>query len=82
MRERYKYFIGYRHDDYKIRLLLKMLSKTIAYVKNVKMFRSSTKWMFFYCIKLVIKKYNTIWDKLSPNIIKEFDRKLTFKKKI
>ena len=54
----YKCFIGYLHDDYKIKLLHIMLPKMSSYVKS---YESQTKWMHFL-IKNdgLLKKYNTI----------------------
>ena len=41
----YKYFIGYVDDDYKIKPVHTMLSKTSAYVKSCD---GETKWMYFF----------------------------------
>ena len=40
----YKCFIGYLHNDHKIKLLYIMLPKTSAYVKS---YDGQTKWMYF-----------------------------------
>ena len=41
----YKYFIGYVDNDYKIKPVHTMLSKTSAYVKSCD---GETKWMYFF----------------------------------
>ena len=48
-----------------------MLPKTSAYVKS---YNAQTKWMYFM-IKDddLLEKYNTIWNKVSADIKKEFD---------
>ena len=55
-----------------------MLPKTSAYVKS---YDGQTKWIYFL-IKdnKLLEKYNTIWDKVSTDIKKEFDSKLAFNK--
>ena len=40
----YKYFIGYKDDDHKIKSSHIMLPKTSAYVKS---YDGETKWMYF-----------------------------------
>ena len=40
----YKHFIGYLHNDYKVKPLHIMLPKTSAYVKG---YDEQTKWMYF-----------------------------------
>ena len=54
------------YDDYKIKLLHIMLPKSSVYVKD---YDGKTKWMYFL-IKddNLLKKYNTICDKLSADI--------------
>ena len=48
-----------------------MLPKTSACVKC---FDGQTKWMYFLIENDdLFEKYNTIWDKISANIKKEFD---------
>ena len=50
-----------------------MLSKTSAYVKS---YDGPTKWMYFLIKDNdLLEKYNTIWDKVSDDIKKEFDSK-------
>ena len=62
------YFIGYLHNDNKVKLLL-MFSKTSAYVKS---YEGQTKWMYL----LIeddgsLEKYNTIGDKVKFADIKK-----------
>ena len=59
----YKYFIGYLHNDHKVKLLHTMLPKTSAYVK---IYNGLTKWMYF----LIEDDDNTISDKFSADIKK------------
>ena len=68
----YKYFIGYLHNDKKVKPLHIMLPKTSAYVKS---YNGQTKWMYFLIEDddLLEKYYNTIWDKVSADIKKVFD---------
>ena len=48
-----------------------MLPKTSAYVKS---YDGQTKWMYFLIEDDdLLEKYNTIWDKVSADIKKEFD---------
>ena len=58
-----KYFIGYLHNDHKVKLLHTMLPKTSAYVK---IYNGLTKWMYF----LIEDDDNTISDKFSADIKK------------
>ena len=54
-----------------------MLPKTCAYVKRDD---GQTKWMFFlFENDYLLEKYNTIWDKVSADIKKEFDSKRVYK---
>ena len=70
MKKKHKYFIGYLYD-YKIKPLHVMLLKTRAYVKS---YDGHTKWMYFLIEHDdLLDKYNTIWDKSSVDIKKEFD---------
>ena len=67
----YKYFIGYLYNDHKVKPLHIMLPKTSAYVKS---YDGQTKWMYFLIEDDdLLEKYNTIWDKVSADIKKEFD---------
>ena len=76
----YKYFIvGYLHNDNKARPLNIMPSKTNAYVKS---YEGQTKWMYFLIEDDdLLEKYNTIWDKVSSDIKKEFDSEPVYNKK-
>ena len=65
----YKYFIGYLYDDHKVKPLHIMLPKTRVYVKS---YDGQTKWMYcFIKDSDLLEKYNTIWDKVSPDIKEE-----------
>ena len=67
----HKYFIGYLYDDHKVKPFHIMLSKTSAYVKG---FDGQTKMMYFLIEDDdLLEKYNTIWDKVSAHIKKQFD---------
>ena len=67
----YKYFIGYFYHDHKAKPLIIMLPKTNAYVKS---YDGQTKWMYFLNENdNLLEKYDTIWDKVSADIKKEFD---------
>ena len=65
----YKYFIGYFYHGNKVKPLNIMLPKTNPYVKS---YDGQTKWMNFL---IEDDDYNTIWDKVSADISKEFDSK-------
>ena len=55
-----------------------MLPKTSAYVKS---YNGQTKWMYFLIEDDdLLEKYNTIWDKVSAHIKKEFDSKPVYNK--
>ena len=55
-----------------------MLPKTSAYVKR---YDGQSKWIqFFIEDDDLLEKYNTIWDKVSADIKKEFDSKLVYEK--
>ena len=67
----YKYFFGYLYNDYKVKPLHIMLSKTSAYIKSSD---GQTKWMYFLVQDDdLLEKYNIIWDKVSADIKKEFE---------
>ena len=75
----YKCFIDYLYNDYKVKPLHIMLPKTSAYVKS---YDGQTKWMYFLIEDDdLLEKYNTIWDKVSADIKKEFDSKPFHNKK-
>ena len=70
----------YLYDDYKVKPLHIMLPKTSAYVKS---YDGQTKWMYILIKEdNLLEKCNTIWNKVSVDIKKEFDRKHVYKKKI
>ena len=55
-----------------------MLPKTNTYVK---IYDKQTKWMYFFIEDVdLLEKYNTIWDKVSAYIKKEFDSKPFYNK--
>ena len=55
-----------------------MLPKTSAYVKS---YDGQTKWMYFLIEDdELLEKYNTIWDKVSADIKKEFDSEPVYNK--
>ena len=77
-RKKYKYFIGYQDDDYKIELLRIMLPKASTYVKS---YDGETKWInFFIKDDNLLKRYNDIWNKASNSIRKELDCKPVYNK--
>ena len=72
----YKCFIGYLNNDYKDKPLHIMLPKTNTSVKS---YDGQTKW----CISKdddLLEKYNTIGDKVSADIKKEFDSESVYNK--
>ena len=73
-----KYFIGYLYNDNKVNPLHIMLPNTTAYVKS---YDGQTKWMDFLIEDdELLERYNTIWDKVSADIKKEFDSKPAYNK--
>ena len=67
----YKYFIGYLYNDRKVKPLHIMLPKTSTYVKSCD---GQRKWMYFLTEDDdLLEKYDTIWDKVSAGIKKQFD---------
>ena len=63
----YKYFIGYWYNDQKV----KPLHITTPYVKS---YNVQFKWMYFLIEDdYLSEKCNTVWDKVSTSIRKEFD---------
>ena len=55
-----------------------MLPKTSAYVKR---FDGQTKWMYFLIEDDdLLEKYNTLWDKVTADIIKKFDNQPVYNK--
>ena len=70
MVKNYKYFISYLYNDSKLKSSHIMLPKTSAYIKS---YDGQTKWMYFLiddddCLE----KYNTICNKVSADMKKEF----------
>ena len=67
----FKYFIGYLYDNYKVKPLHIILPKTTTFVKN---YDGQSIWMYFLIEDDgLLEKYNTISDKLSADIKKQFD---------
>ena len=67
----YKYFTGYLYNNHKVKLLHIILPKTSACVKS---YDGQTKWTYVVIQNdVLLEKYNTIWDKVSADIKKEFD---------
>ena len=68
------------YNDFKVKPLHIMPPKTSACVKR---YDGQTKWMYFLIENQdLIEKYNTIWDKASADIEKEFDDKPLYNNKI
>ena len=66
------------YDNHKVKPLHIMLPKTSAYVK---IYDGQTKWVYFLIEgDDLFKKYNTIWEKFSTDIKKEFDSELVYNK--
>ena len=79
MKKNYNYFILYKNDDYKIKLLCLMLLQTSASEQS---YDDETKWMHFLNEDgELLKKYNNIWDKVSNLIKKGSDSKPFYTKK-
>ena len=75
-----KHFIGYLYDNHKVKLLHIMLPKTTAYVKC---YDGQTKWMYFLIEDDdLLQKYNTVWDKVSADVKKEFDSESVYNKNL
>ena len=67
------------YNNPKLKRLHIMLPKTNAYVKS---YDRQTKWMYFFIEDGdLLQKYNTIWDKVSADIKKEFDSEPVYSKK-
>ena len=80
MKKNYKYFIGYLNNDNKVKPLHVMLPKTSAYIKS---HDGQTKWMYSLIeVDDLLKKYYTIWDKVSANIKKEFGSERVLQRRI
>ena len=65
---RYKYFIGYLHDDGVIRALCVILSQMSGYIKYFE--NSGKNWSFKIEEESVYLKYDEIWNKIKsiPNV--------------
>ena len=64
----YIYFIGYKNNDYEIKISGIMLSKTSAYVKS---YDGETEWMTFLIRDdNLMKKHDDIWNKVTNSIKK------------
>ena len=75
----YKYLSGCLYNGNKVKPLNIMLPKTSA---NVKSYDGQTKLMYFMIEDDdLLEKYNTIWDKVSADIKKEFDSEPVYNKK-
>ena len=78
MVKNYKHFIGYLYDNHKVKALHIMLPKTTAYLKS---YDGQTKWMYFLIEDDdLFEKQNTIWNKASADIKKEFIASLSITK--
>ena len=61
------------HNGNKVEPLNIIFPKTSTYEES---YDGQTKWVYFFIEDDdLLKKYNTIWDKISPDIAKEFDNK-------
>ena len=65
------------YNGNKVKPLNIMLPETRAYAKS---YDGQTKWMYFLIEDDLLGKYNTIWDKVSTDIKKEFDSKPVYNK--
>ena len=73
--KKYKYFISCLYNDHEVKPLHIMLPKVSAYVKGYE----QIKWMSFLIEDDdLLEKYDTIWDKVSADIKKEFDSELVY----
>ena len=74
----YKSFVGYLYDNHKVKPLHIMLPKASAQVNR---YDGQTKWMYFLIVDDdLLEKYNTIWDKVSADLKKEFDSEPVYNK--
>ena len=75
----YKYFIGYRDNNYKVKPFSITLPKISTYVKH---YDGQTKWRHFLIEDgELLEKYNDIWNKVSNSVKKKFDSKPIYNKK-
>ena len=57
-------------------------SQFVYYSTYVKSYYGQTKWIYFLIENYdLLQKYNTIWDKVSTDIRKEFDSEPVYNKK-
>ena len=76
----YKYFIGYKDDDHKIKPLRIMLPKTSAYVKR---YGGETKWMYFFIEDdKLLETHNNIWKEIFSSMKKDHDCEPNCNKKL
>ena len=76
----YNYFIDYLYNDDKVNPLHIMLLKTSTYVKR---YDGQTKCIYFLIEDdELLEQYNTIWNKVSAYIKKEFDSEPVYNKEI
>ena len=73
--KKYKYFIGCLYNDHEVKPLHIMLPKVSAYVKG---YEQTKQMSFLIEDDDLLEKYNTIWDKVSAYIKKEFDSELVY----
>ena len=73
-----KYFVGYLYNDHRVKPLHTMLPKTSAYVKSY----DGQKNKFLIPNDDLLEKYNTIWNKVSTDVKKEFESKSVYNKEI
>ena len=64
----YKYFIGYKDDDHKIKSICILLSKTSAYVKR---YDGETKWMYFFIADDELQKDITVFEIKSIIVLRK-----------
>ena len=64
----YKYFIGYKYDDHKIKCI--MLPKTNTYAKC---YDGETAWMCCFDNNELLETYNGIWNRICNSTKKELD---------
>ena len=79
MKKNDKPFISYLYHDYKTKPLHIILSRRSVYVKS---YDGQTKLLYLLIEDdNLLKRYNTIWDKVGADIKKEFDSEPVYNKK-
>ena len=74
----YNYHFGYLYNDHKVKPLHIMLPKSSSYVKS---FDEQTNWIYFLIEDHdLLEKYNTILDKVSADVKKEFESEPVYNK--